>query len=111
MVAPAINISSDVSEESVTSVVSRVILLGTIPTDIPIIPDMPTDLPTIPELHVVSPFLCSNDSESESADELPERHVSLRPHDDMVSRWRDRVRFRTSSPSGSSSSDTTISST
>nr|GEX43411.1 hypothetical protein [Tanacetum cinerariifolium] len=111
MVAPAINISSDASEESVTSVVSRVILLGTIPTDIPIIPDMPTDLPTIPELHVVSPFFCSNDFESESADELPERHVSLRPYDDMVSRWRDRVRFHSSSPSGSSSSDTTISCT
>nr|GEZ20137.1 reverse transcriptase domain-containing protein [Tanacetum cinerariifolium] len=77
MVAPAINISSDASEESVTSVVSRVILLGIIPTDIPIIPDMPTDLPTIPELHVVSPILCSNDSEPESADELPERHPYL----------------------------------
>ncbi|GKA83049.1 hypothetical protein Tco_0789797 [Tanacetum coccineum] len=44
---------------------------------------------------------------SEPADELPERHVSLRLYDDVVSRWRDMVRFRPS-PSGSSSPDTTI---
>ncbi|GKA21425.1 putative reverse transcriptase domain-containing protein [Tanacetum coccineum] len=59
---------------------------------------MPTDLPTSPELPAVS----------EPADELPERHVSLRLYDDVVSRWRDRVRFCPSSPSGSSSPDTTI---
>nr|GEX53238.1 hypothetical protein [Tanacetum cinerariifolium] len=85
MAAPVITISSDASEESVTSVVSRVILFGTILTEIPIIPDMPTDLPTVPELPALSPFVYSDDSESESADELPERHVSLRPHDDMIS--------------------------
>ncbi|GJW49373.1 putative reverse transcriptase domain-containing protein [Tanacetum coccineum] len=108
MAAPVITISSDVSEESVGSVVSRVILFGTISTKIPIVPDIPTDLPTAPELPAVSPFLCSDDSESEPADELLERHVSLRLYDDVVSRWRDRVRFRPSSPSGSSSPDTTI---
>ncbi|GKA54341.1 hypothetical protein Tco_0753290 [Tanacetum coccineum] len=79
--------------------------------EIPIVLDIPTDLPTVPELPAVSPFLCSDDSESESADESPERHVSLRLHVDMVSRWRDRVRFCPSSPSGSSSPDTTIPST
>ncbi|GKB54976.1 hypothetical protein Tco_0905729 [Tanacetum coccineum] len=91
-----------------TSVVSRVILFGTILTKISIVPDMPTNLPTAPEVPVVSPFLCPDDFEFESADESLERHVSLRPYDDMVSRWRDRVRFHSSSPSGSSSLDTTI---
>ncbi|GJZ03557.1 putative ribonuclease H-like domain-containing protein [Tanacetum coccineum] len=92
MAVLAITILANVSEESVTSVVSRLILFGTIPTEIPIIPNMPTDLPTVSELPAVSPFLCSDDSESESAGESPKRHVSLRLHGDMISRWRDRVR-------------------
>ncbi|GKD11567.1 hypothetical protein Tco_1195974, partial [Tanacetum coccineum] len=74
----------------------------------PIVLDIPTDLPSTPELPAFSPFLCSNDSEFEPADELPERHVLLRLYDDVVFRWRDRVRFHPSSPSGSSSPDTTI---
>nr|GFC16040.1 hypothetical protein [Tanacetum cinerariifolium] len=94
--------------ESLTSVVSRVILFGTIPIEIPIILDIPTNLPTVSELPVVTPFLCSDDPESESADELPKRHVSLRLYDDVVSRWRDRVRSRLFLPLGSSSPDTTI---
>ncbi|GKC09439.1 hypothetical protein Tco_1001049 [Tanacetum coccineum] len=84
MAAPVITVSSDALEEIVTSVVSRVILFGTIPTKISIVPDMPTDLPTVPELPAVSPFLCSDDSESESADESPERYVSVRLHDDVI---------------------------
>nr|GEV98645.1 hypothetical protein [Tanacetum cinerariifolium] len=56
MAAP-ITISSDASEESVTSIVSRVILFGTILTEILIVLDMPTELPTTPELPAVSPFL------------------------------------------------------
>ncbi|GJW15326.1 hypothetical protein Tco_0019459 [Tanacetum coccineum] len=59
---------------------------------------------------MVSPFLCSDDSEvdseSEFAEQRPERHESLAAHDAMVSRWRDRVTSRPSSPSGSSSHDT-----
>ncbi|GJV33430.1 hypothetical protein Tco_1393830 [Tanacetum coccineum] len=86
MPAPVITISFDVSEESARSVVSRVILFGTIPTEVPIVPDIPTDLPTTPELPAVSPFLCSDDSESEPPDELPERHVSLGHFSAMVSR-------------------------
>ncbi|GJZ80967.1 hypothetical protein Tco_0645961 [Tanacetum coccineum] len=69
---------------------------------------MPTDLPTTPELPAVSPFLYLDDPESESADELPKRHVSLRFYDDVVSRWRDSVRSHPFLPSGSSSPDTTI---
>ncbi|GKG10164.1 hypothetical protein Tco_0338910, partial [Tanacetum coccineum] len=67
-------------------------------------------LPPVPELPLVSPFLCSNDSkadnESEPAEQRPERHKSLAIHDAMVSRWRDRIASRSSSPSRSSSHDT-----
>ncbi|GKG59439.1 hypothetical protein Tco_0605090, partial [Tanacetum coccineum] len=35
---------------------------------------------------MVSPFLCSDDSESDI--EMPERHVSSTPHDAMLARWR-----------------------
>ncbi|GJS45077.1 hypothetical protein Tco_0595198 [Tanacetum coccineum] len=104
MATPVITISSEASEESVTSVFSRVILFSTIPTKIPIVPDMPTGLPTVPELPTILPFLDLDDSKYESADESPERHVSLTLHDDMV-------RFRLSSPLGLSSLDTTIPST
>ncbi|GJU38852.1 hypothetical protein Tco_1191809 [Tanacetum coccineum] len=38
---------------------------------------------------MVSPFLCLDDSESDT--EMPERHVSLTPHDAMLTRWRSRV--------------------
>ncbi|GKF27481.1 hypothetical protein Tco_0083375, partial [Tanacetum coccineum] len=87
-------------------------------------------LPLAPELPLVSPFLCSYDSEpdneSESTEHRLERHESLTVHDAMVSRlaWR-RVSHRSldrhsspnftsdSSSSGSfsdSSSDTSSSS-
>ncbi|GKB38390.1 hypothetical protein Tco_0883332 [Tanacetum coccineum] len=59
---------------------------------------------------MVSPFLCSVDSEanseSEPFEQRPERHESLIAHDAMVSMWRDKVASRSSSPSGSSSHDT-----
>nr|GEW92983.1 hypothetical protein [Tanacetum cinerariifolium] len=60
MAAPVITISSDISEESVGSVVSQVILFSTIPIEILIATVMPTNLPTTPELPAVPPFLCSN---------------------------------------------------
>ncbi|GKA70134.1 hypothetical protein Tco_0776198 [Tanacetum coccineum] len=67
-------------------------------------------LPQAPELPLVSPFLCSDDSEADSESDLveqrPKRHESLAVHDAMVSRRRDRVASRPSSPSGSSSHDT-----
>ncbi|GKC59127.1 hypothetical protein Tco_1086725 [Tanacetum coccineum] len=66
-------------------------------------------LPPAQELPLVPPFLCSDDSEADSefepAEQRPERHESLAVHDVMVSRWRDRVTFSTSLPSGSSSHD------
>ncbi|GKF85331.1 hypothetical protein Tco_0250229, partial [Tanacetum coccineum] len=48
---------------------------------------------------MVSPFLCSDDSESDI--EIPERHVSPTPHDAMLTRWRSRVASRSSSPTTS----------
>nr|GEZ92371.1 hypothetical protein [Tanacetum cinerariifolium] len=66
-------------------------------------------LSSAPELPLVSPFLCSDDSEadseSEPAKQRPERHESLVVHDVMVLSWRDRVTSRPSSPSGLSSHD------
>ncbi|GKB30231.1 putative reverse transcriptase domain-containing protein, partial [Tanacetum coccineum] len=156
-IAPVIPISSDSSEESVGSHVSRVILFGTIPTsisvihvvpaEVPIVPADPLVLPEVgavyvisparvldlvdysssfdsdpsedslplaPELPLVSPFLCSDDSEadseSEPSEQRPERHESLTVHDVVVSRWRDRVASRPSSPPRSSSHDTLASS-
>ncbi|GKG33805.1 hypothetical protein Tco_0433964, partial [Tanacetum coccineum] len=49
-------------------------------------------LPPAPDLPLVSPFLCSDDSEADSefepAEQRPERHESLTVHDVEVSRWR-----------------------
>ncbi|GJR53299.1 hypothetical protein Tco_1403820 [Tanacetum coccineum] len=106
MAAPVITISFDVSEESVGSVVLRVILFSTIPTEILIVLDMPTDLPSAPELPAVSPFLCLDDSEFEPTDELLERHMSLRLYDDMVSRWRDRIPVAPAPPAPSTENTT-----
>ncbi|GKE37743.1 hypothetical protein Tco_1461148 [Tanacetum coccineum] len=137
--------------ESVGSHVPRVILFGSIPAIILIIPVIPSEVPIVPanplvapevgaisvtspagvldlvdyssfysnslevslppalELPLVSPFLCSDDSkadsESEPAEQRPERHKYLAAHDVMVSRWRDMVASRPSLPSGSSSHD------
>ncbi|GKE96495.1 hypothetical protein Tco_1581350, partial [Tanacetum coccineum] len=122
MAAPIISISSDSSEEGVGSHALRVILFGTIPAIIPVIPDVPIapadpivapevgavsvisptevldlvdysssfdsdpsedSLPVAQELPLVSPFLCTDDSkadsESEPAEQRPERHESLTP--------------------------------
>ncbi|GJZ08600.1 hypothetical protein Tco_0542883 [Tanacetum coccineum] len=63
-----------------------------------------------PELPLVLPFLYSDDSEADSefehAEQRPERHESLAVHDARVSRWRDMITSRPSSPSGSLSHDT-----
>nr|GEY96155.1 hypothetical protein [Tanacetum cinerariifolium] len=82
MKALVINISFDLSEKSLTSVVSRVILFGTVPTEIPIVPDMPTDLPIAPELPAVSPFLCLDDSKSKLTGHLRDTY-----HLDFMNTW------------------------
>nr|GEY05608.1 putative reverse transcriptase domain-containing protein [Tanacetum cinerariifolium] len=116
--------SPNATKENVGSIISRVILFGTIPAKIPSVLIIPTDLsiapevvataitlpagvldsiihpsietgpsedplPPAPELPMVSPFLCSDDSESG-----PE--------------WSDMVRFPLSLPSGSSSPDSSM---
>nr|GEZ49263.1 hypothetical protein [Tanacetum cinerariifolium] len=52
--------------------------------------------PTVFVASIVSHFLCSDDSESDT--EIPERHVSPIPHDAMLTRLRSRVALRSSSP-------------
>ncbi|GKE80914.1 hypothetical protein Tco_1550914, partial [Tanacetum coccineum] len=96
MAALIISISFVSSKESMGSHASRVILFGAIPTIIHVIPEVPIVLadpivtpeedslpPPTPDLPLVSPFLCSNnseaDGESEPAEQRPERHESLTP--------------------------------
>ncbi|GJR21469.1 hypothetical protein Tco_0969996 [Tanacetum coccineum] len=47
MAAPIISISSDTSDESVRSSILRVILFGSIPIEVPVVP---ADLPVAPEV-------------------------------------------------------------
>ncbi|GJS05789.1 hypothetical protein Tco_0322297 [Tanacetum coccineum] len=44
--------------------------------------------PPVSVAPMVSPILCSDNSESDT--EMPERHVSPTPHDDILIRWRSR---------------------
>nr|GEX82220.1 putative reverse transcriptase domain-containing protein [Tanacetum cinerariifolium] len=129
MAASVIPFLSNSTEESAGSHVSRVILFGAIPAIIPVILVVPSEVPIVPidplaasedpledslplapELPLVSPFLCSDDSkvdsESEPAEQRPERHESITIHDVMVLRWNDRVASRPSSSSRSSSHNT-----
>ncbi|GJU45988.1 hypothetical protein Tco_1203254 [Tanacetum coccineum] len=117
MAAPVISISSDVSVETVGSSFLRVILIGSISVEVPIATEVgaaavalhvgvleldthslskadPSDssLPPVYVAPMVSPFLCSDESESDT--EMPERHVSPTPHDAMLTRWRSRVSSR-----------------
>nr|GEU31057.1 hypothetical protein [Tanacetum cinerariifolium] len=99
MVAPVISISSEVSVKSVGSSFPRVILIGSISVEVPValevgaaafaslarvleldthsfseadpLESSPSPVSVAP---MVSPFLCSDDSESDT--EIPERHVS-----------------------------------
>nr|GEV70727.1 zinc finger, CCHC-type, retrotransposon Gag domain protein [Tanacetum cinerariifolium] len=108
MAALVISISSDVSVESVRSSFLRVILIGSISVEVPVAPKVgaaviasPAEVleldiihrqrlihqsspPSVSVAPIVSPFLCSNDSESDT--EMPERHVSPTPHDVMLTR-------------------------
>ncbi|GKB70482.1 hypothetical protein Tco_0931894, partial [Tanacetum coccineum] len=124
MTAPFIPISSDVSVKSVGSSFPIVILFGSIPVEVPVAPDvgaaavalpagvLELDTHSLPEVNpsksspppvsvapMVLPFLCSNDSESNT--EIPERHVSPTSHDAMITIWRSRFTSRLSSPTTS----------
>ncbi|GKE99132.1 hypothetical protein Tco_0022483, partial [Tanacetum coccineum] len=90
IVAPKVGIVSVVSHSGVLDLVDSSSSFDSDPSE--------DSLPPVPDLPLVSPFLCSNDSEADSESELaeqrPERHESLAAHDAMVSRWRDRVASR-----------------
>ncbi|GJU51685.1 hypothetical protein Tco_1221240 [Tanacetum coccineum] len=55
--------------------------------------------PPVSVAPMVLPFLCSDDSESDT--KIPQRHVLPTPHDAMLTRWRSRVASRSSSPTTS----------
>nr|GEX85822.1 hypothetical protein [Tanacetum cinerariifolium] len=55
--------------------------------------------PPVSVAPMVLPFLCSNDSESDT--EIPKRHVSPIPHDSMLTKWRSRPALRSLSPTNS----------
>ncbi|GJY44868.1 putative reverse transcriptase domain-containing protein, partial [Tanacetum coccineum] len=124
MAALVISISSDVSVESVGSSFPRVILIGSISVEVPVAPEVgvaavaspvgvlelvthsssevdpsKSSPPPVSVAPMVLPFLCSDDSKSDT--EIPERHVSPIPHDAMLTRWRSRVESRSSSPTTS----------
>nr|GEV88892.1 retrotransposon protein, putative, Ty1-copia subclass [Tanacetum cinerariifolium] len=58
-----------------------------------------SSLPPISVAPMVLPFLCLDDSDSDT--EMPERHVSPTPHDAMLTRWSSRVASLSSSPTTS----------
>ncbi|GJW04538.1 hypothetical protein Tco_1563394 [Tanacetum coccineum] len=124
MAALVISISSDLSVESVGSSFPRVILIGSISVEVPVAPEVgaaavaspagvleldthssseadpsESSLPPVFVAPMVLPFLCLDDSESDT--EMPERHVTPIPHDAMLTRWRSRVASRSSSPTTS----------
>ncbi|GJY29281.1 hypothetical protein Tco_0405048 [Tanacetum coccineum] len=95
MVAPVISISSNSSEESVGSHAPRVILFGAIPAIIPVIPEVPVapadpivtpedSLPPAPDLLLVSPLLCSDDSEADGESEPAEQRPVSSSHDTLT---------------------------
>nr|GEY40825.1 hypothetical protein [Tanacetum cinerariifolium] len=109
MVALVISISSDVSVESVGSSFLRVILISSISVEVPVAPEVgaaavaspagvleldthssseadpsKSSSPPASVAPMVSPFLCSDDSELDT--EMPEKHVSPTPHDVMLTK-------------------------
>ncbi|GJX27177.1 reverse transcriptase domain-containing protein [Tanacetum coccineum] len=109
MAALVISISSDLSDESVGSSIPRVILIGSISIEVLVASEVgvavvaspagvreldthssseagPSESspPPVSVAPIVSPFLCSDDSESNT--EMPERNVSPTPHDAMLAR-------------------------
>ncbi|GJY54468.1 putative reverse transcriptase domain-containing protein, partial [Tanacetum coccineum] len=55
--------------------------------------------PLVSVAPMVLPFLCLDDSESDT--KIPKRHVSPTPYEAMLTRWRSRVALRSSSPTTS----------
>ncbi|GJS35705.1 hypothetical protein Tco_0534087 [Tanacetum coccineum] len=88
MAALIISISSDLSDESVGSLMPVLELESHSPSEIS---PFESSLPPVPVALMVLPFLCSDDSESEPLVVLPERHVSSSTYIAMVGRWRSKA--------------------
>nr|GEW20972.1 hypothetical protein [Tanacetum cinerariifolium] len=101
MTAFVIPISSNSSEQSVGSHVSRVILFGAIPAIILVIHVVHAEVPIVPTDPIVAPKVGAISVTSPTG-----RHKSLTVHDAMVLRWKDMVASRPFSSSRSSSHDT-----
>ncbi|GKF31095.1 hypothetical protein Tco_0100893 [Tanacetum coccineum] len=124
MATPVISISSNLSDERVGSSIPRVILIGSISVKVPVALEVgaaavasparvlkldtyssseanpsESSLPFISVAPMVSPFLCLDDSKSNT--EMIKMHVSPTPYDSMLSRWRIKVVLRSSSPTTS----------
>nr|GEV90018.1 hypothetical protein [Tanacetum cinerariifolium] len=109
MATLVIFVSLDLSVENVGSFFRLVILIGSIYVEARVAPEVGADavaspvgvlepdthsssevapsessLPPVSVAPMVLPFLCSDDSKSDT--EMPERHVSPTPHDDMLTR-------------------------
>ncbi|GJS10047.1 hypothetical protein Tco_0366843 [Tanacetum coccineum] len=98
MAPPVISISSDSSDESVGSSIPRVILIGSIHVEVPVAPEVGAAAVTSPSrAFELDTHSSSKADPSRSDTEMPERHVSSTPHDDMLARWRSRVASRSSS--------------
>nr|GEY13673.1 hypothetical protein [Tanacetum cinerariifolium] len=97
MAAPVISISLYLSDESVgTAAVTLPAGVLELDTHSSSEADpLESLLPPVSVAPIVSPFICSNDLESNT--EMPERPVSPTPHDAMLTRWRSRVASRSSS--------------
>nr|GFA22553.1 hypothetical protein [Tanacetum cinerariifolium] len=124
MEALVISISLEVLVESVGSSFLRVVLIGSISVEVSVAPEVGVDVvasptglleldthslskdgpsksspPPVSVAPMVSPFLCSDDSESDT--EILKRHVSPTLHDAMLTRWRSIAALRSSSPTTS----------
>nr|GEW59647.1 putative reverse transcriptase domain-containing protein [Tanacetum cinerariifolium] len=89
MAASFISISSNISDESVGSSISQVILIGSIIVEVLVASEVGAAAVALPAGRL-------DDSESDT--EFPERHVSPTPHGIMLARWRSKVASRSSSP-------------
>ncbi|GJV31256.1 hypothetical protein Tco_1391656 [Tanacetum coccineum] len=94
-----ISIYSDSSYESVGSSISRVILIGFIPIEVPVAPEVRATAVDSP----VGVLELDTHSSSESDPLESSRHVSSTPHDAMVARWRSKIASRSSSLTTSNS--------
>nr|GEV19694.1 hypothetical protein [Tanacetum cinerariifolium] len=99
MIALVISISLDLSDERAATIASLVGKLELDTHSLSEVDPLESSLPPIFVATIVSPFLCSSDLESDI--EMSERHVSPKPYDVMLARWRSRVASRSSSPTTS----------